>query len=84
MRNPIIKGHYADPDIACFDGKYYIYPTTDGGICWEGPNFQVFSSSDLVEWKNEGVALHMADVAWCGGIHGWAPAIGYRNGKYYF
>lgn len=84
MRNPIIKGHYADPDIACFDGKYYIYPTTDGGNCWEGPNFQVFSSADLVEWKNEGIALHMADVAWCGGIHGWAPAIGYRNGKYYF
>lgn len=26
MRNPIIKGHYADPDIACFDGKYSSIP----------------------------------------------------------
>lgn len=30
MSNPIIKGFYADPDIACFGGRYYIYPTTDG------------------------------------------------------
>ena len=28
MNNPIIAGHYADPDIACFNNRYYIYPTT--------------------------------------------------------
>ncbi len=84
MGNPIIKGHYADPDIACFDGKIYLYPTTDGSVAWEGPDFHVFSSGDLKVWKDEGVILSMADIRWCGGIHGWAPAIERRNGKYYF
>ena len=27
--NPILPGLFADPDIAVFDGKYYIYPTSD-------------------------------------------------------
>jgi beta-xylosidase len=84
MSNPILKGHYADPDIAYFDGKYYLYPTTDGGKAWEGPYFKVFSSSDLKEWTDEGIILNIADVKWCGGVHGWAPAIEQRNGKYYF
>lgn len=84
MSNPIIKGHYADPDIAYFDGKYYIYPTTDGGVDWEGPYFKVFSSDDLKAWKDEGVILNISDISWCGGVKGWAPAIERRNGKYYF
>ena len=84
MKNPIIKGHFADPDIAYFDGKYYIYPTTDGGEDWEGPYFKVFSSEDLLNWKDEGIILDISDVKWCGGVRGWAPAIETKNGKYYF
>jgi beta-xylosidase len=84
MKNPIINGHYADPDIAFFEDKYYIYPTTDGGKDWEGPYFKVFSSSDLKDWTDEGVILNISDIKWCGGIRGWAPAIAEKNGKYYF
>lgn len=84
MNNPIIKGHYADPDIACFNNRYYIYPTTDGGNSWEGPYFKVFSSDDLKEWTDEGIILRMSDVEWSGGVYGWAPAIETKNGKYYF
>ena len=28
--NPVLPGQYADPDIDYFDGKFWIYPTTDG------------------------------------------------------
>lgn len=28
--NPVLKGEYADPDLVCFDGVWYLYPTTDG------------------------------------------------------
>lgn len=84
MSNPIIKGFYADPDIAFFNGKYYLYPTTDGGIEWDSSSFKVFSSADLKEWKDEGTILDLKDVEWTGGKRAWAPAICERNGKYYF
>jgi len=83
MKNPIIEGNYADPDAAVFDGKVYIYPTTDHET-WSGSVFKVFSSKDMKEWKDEGVILDLADVPWTGGIRAWAPAICEKNGKYYF
>ena len=39
MSNPIISGYYADPDIRYFEGRYYIYPTTDGNK-WHGASFK--------------------------------------------
>lgn len=84
MKNPILPGEYADPDIACFGGKYYIYPTTDGFDGWSGWQFKVFSSDDLSDWKDEGVILDLrADVPWSDGS-AWAPAIAEKNGRYYF
>ncbi len=86
--NPAIPGLYADPDIDIFDGKYYIYPTTDGYTGWNTQKFHVFSSEDMVEWKDEGVILDLSkgDVAWADtkNCYAWAPAIESKNGKYYF
>ncbi len=82
--NAVIDGFYADPNIAVFDGKYYIYPTTDGGSGWDAPYFKCFSSDDLVHWKDEGIILDLKDVSWSNGKNGWAPTIAEKNGKYYF
>ena len=82
--NAVLDGFYADPNIAYFNGKYYIYPTTDGGSGWDAPYFKCFSSDDLVHWKDEGVILDLKDVSWSNGKNGWAPTIAERNGKYYF
>lgn len=84
MNNPIIKGFYADPDIACFNGKYYIYPTTDGGVEWNSSSFKAFSSYDLRDWTEEGIILDFKNVPWTGGKRAWAPAICEYKGKYYF
>ncbi len=83
--NPVIRGLYADPDIAVFDGKYYIYPTSDGFDGWSGTKFYVFSSEDGKEFKNEGLILDLAtnDVPWAVGS-AWAPCIACKNGKYYY
>jgi len=89
--NPVIDGFYADPQVlyAKKTGKYYIYPTADGFSGWGGFYFDVFSSDDLVEWKNEGTIINQkaGDVAWANG-NAWAPAIVEKlvNGqyKYYF
>lgn len=84
MSNPIIKGFYADPDIVFFNGKYYIYPTTDGGVEWNSTSFKVFSSINLSNWTDEGIILDLKDVPWTTGKRAWAPAICEKNGRYYF
>lgn len=85
IQNPILKGLYADPDMAMFNGTYYLYPTTDGFTGWSGHQFKVFSSTDLKEWKDEGVIVDLKtdQVPWAVGS-AWAPAIGSKNNKYYF
>ncbi|MBE5872673.1 MAG: hypothetical protein E7294_15775 [Lachnospiraceae bacterium] len=86
--NPALGGLYADPDIDAFNGKYYIYPTTDGFLGWNTQKFHVFSSDDLVSWKDEGVILDLSagDVKWANttDCYAWAPAIEGKNDKYYF
>lgn len=83
--NPVLDGLYADPDIAIFDGKYYIYPTSDGFVGWSGTKFNVFSSCDAINFKNEGTIIDVAgeQVPWAVGS-AWAPCIAHKNGKYYF
>jgi arabinoxylan arabinofuranohydrolase len=55
--------------------KFYMYPTSDGYNGWSGTSFKAFSSSDLTNWKDEGVILDLPkDVSW-GQKNAWAPTI---------
>ena len=89
--NPVIEAFYADPGTLYAEktGKYYIYPTHDGFPGWGGKDFQVFSSSDLKNWKFERTILTLGeDVKWSSG-NAWAPCIMERKQpdgsfKYYF
>lgn len=95
--NNVLPGQYADPDIDYLDGKYWIFPTTDGTEGWGGTVFHAWSSYDMVNWTDEGVILDVADdnpglnskgvqiasSKWSDG-NAWAPAIEEKNGKYYF
>jgi beta-xylosidase len=83
-KNPILPGYNADPQIAAFDGNFYIYPTTDGFANWLGTKFHAWSSSDLREWKDEGVVLDLGPgVSWAD-EKAWAPGIAFKGGTYYF
>lgn len=77
-------GCFGDPNIAVLDGKYYIYPTTDGTSGWVGTHFKAFSSTDLLHWTDEGTILDFSDVEWTGGRRAWAPTICEYGGKYYY
>ena len=86
-RNPVIEGFRADPEVLYSKqtGKYYIYPTTDGTPGWGGYKFNVYSSDDLTNWKDEGTILDLKtdQVAWANG-NAWAPCIEEKiiDGKY--
>lgn len=86
-RNPVIEGFRADPEVLYSKktGKYYIYPTTDGTPGWGGHKFNVYSSDDLTNWKDEGTILDLKteQVTWANG-NAWAPCIEEKliDGKY--
>lgn len=90
-KNPILPGFHADPEVLYSNKtkKYYIYSTTDGTPGWGGHDFSVFSSSDLINWTDEGKMLDVKgdQVKWATG-NAWAPCIIERkvgkSYKYYF
>jgi beta-xylosidase len=83
VSNPVIPGWYADPELHYFQGRYYIYPTCSD-LYEKQTFFEVWSSSDLESWTNEGVILDFKDVPWSTNRAAWAPSVAERDGKYYF
>jgi beta-xylosidase len=82
-KNPVVPGLFADPHLMNFNGRYYLYPTTDGYASWAGTYYKAFSSTDLVNWTDHGVILdHGPDVSWADNS-AWAPAVAAKNGQYY-
>lgn len=70
---------FGDPFIlAASDGKYYMYGTTEGLA-----GFKTYSSSDMVDWKDEGpVYIGATPESWTVDCF-WAPEVYERDGKYY-
>ncbi len=78
--NPLLPGYFADPTIQKFDGRYYIYATTDGVKLASGEP-TVWISDDLVEWYN-----YLLDIELPEGLNNcWAPDVQKgTDGKYYY
>lgn len=85
-QNPVIKHPFtADPSIHQWsDGKFYIYGSHDKDNAgkWNMEDYHVFSSTDMVKWKDHGVVLKTSDTGWGGPF--WAPDAIEKDGKYYF
>jgi hypothetical protein len=94
-QNPLIRDQFtADPTARVFEGKIYVYPSHDilatpgkgrqNWFCME--DYHVFSSENLVDWKDHGVIVNQTQVPWAdpAGYAMWAPDCVYKNGKYYF
>ena len=94
-QNPVIRNQFAaDPTARVFDGRLYLYPSHDirnennpRGMDWFCmADYHVFSSDNLVDWRDHGVILRQEDVPWGNptGFSMWAPDCVEKNGKYYF
>jgi xylan 1,4-beta-xylosidase len=74
-RNPLLPDReLADPFVLRFQGKYYLYPTSDSR------GYEVFVSDDLVHWERKARAFHDPR----GGC--WAPEVlhdQHGDGKFY-
>jgi len=93
-QNPLITNQFtADPTARVFEGKLYIYPSHDVH-CAEGqgfigfcmPDYHVFSSENLTDWKDHGIVLSQNSVPWVepDSYRMWAPDCVLKNGKYYY
>ncbi|MBU3011345.1 family 43 glycosylhydrolase [Polaribacter vadi] len=89
--NPIVS-HMFTADASAHvwnDGRLYVYPSTDvapskGYKTMDG--YHVFSTDDMITWKDHGEILHSRDVDWgieSGGFM-WAPDCVFKNGIYYY
>ena len=95
ISQPLVTHMYtADPSAHVFDGKIYIYPShdidagipfNDNGDHFGMEDYHVFSMENGNEKlaKDNGMALHIKDVAWAQ-RQMWAPDAACKNGKYYF
>ena len=89
--NPFITSIYtADPSAHVWsDGRLYVYPSRDIDPpkgCDLMDHYHVFSTEDMVNWRDEGEILNASQVPWGrpeGGFM-WAPDCAYRNGTYYY
>lgn len=89
--NPIVS-HMFTADASAHvwqDGRLYVYPSTDvapskGYKTMDG--YHVFSTNDMITWKDHGEILHSSDVSWGyeKGGYMWAPDCVFKNGIYYF
>lgn len=59
--NPVLPGQYTAPDIDYMDGKFWIFPITDGYPNWTGTVFHAFSSTNMVDWEDEGTIMDLAN-----------------------
>ncbi len=89
--NPFVTSIYtADPSARVGqDGRLYVYPSHDmdpARGCDLMDRYHVYSTADMVNWRDEGQILQASDVP-LGRPEGgfmWAPDCIFRDGKYYF
>jgi len=85
-QNPVIKSIYtADPSARVFNDTLYLYPShdRDSAQWWDMNDWHVFSTVDMKNWTDHGVALSLKDIKWAK-KYAWAHDCGYKNAKYYF
>ncbi|MBN2174326.1 MAG: family 43 glycosylhydrolase [Bacteroidales bacterium] len=85
-QKPILPDFHADPSAHKWDGKYWIYPSTDepGSTSWlQMRRWECYYSINLADWKHEGEIFNLDSVSWADQA-AFAPDCMKWNEKYYF
>ncbi len=86
--NPLFAPLYtADPAVLVDGGRVYLFTGRDEappeGKDYVMHEWRVFSTCDMVTWKDEGVPVKARDFTWAKG-RAWASDVVKRHGKYWF
>jgi GH43 family beta-xylosidase len=86
--NPIITEVFtADPAPMVHGDRVYLYVGQDegDGKGYHMPRWRVYSTGDMVDWKDEGSPLNPGDFKWStGGPAAWASHVIEKGGKFYW
>jgi arylsulfatase A len=83
--NPIVRHLFtADPSARVFDGRLHVYTShdRDDAVGYDMVDWWLFSTDDLVTWKDHGAVFKLTGFAWAE-KQAWAPDAIAANGKYY-
>ncbi|PXV95793.1 glycosyl hydrolase family 43 [Lachnotalea glycerini] len=86
--NPVITDCYtADPATLVYNSVCYLYVGHDQNDApdnaYRMKDWKCYSSTDMVNWKDEGIPLTTSTFQWSGGDANAAQCV-YRNGKFYW
>lgn len=83
--NPVTtKIFTADPAAMVYNDTVYLYTGHDEGVNYYNMNdWQVFSTTDMVNWTSHGEIFNVSNISWSKG-DAWAGEVEERNGKFYF
>ncbi len=79
--NPVISGHYADPEGAILNKEYWVFPTYSAEYK-DQVFMDAFSSKDLITWKKHPHVIDTSIIKWARKAM-WAPSIIEKEKKYY-
>lgn len=83
-QNPLVTQIFtADPNAIVYGDRIYVYVShdADGQNGFDMIDHHVYSSDDLANWQDHGVAIRTADVSWAGVFY--APTACEKDGTYY-
>ena len=85
-QNPIIQTRYtADPAACVYGDTLYLYTSVDNeeGEGYQKTIWQLYTTTDMVNWTDCGTVASLADFSWAGDNGAWAPHVVPRDGKWY-
>ena len=85
-QNPIIQTLYtADPAPYVVGDTCYLYTSVDNaeGEGLQKTFWQLYTSTDMVNWTDRGTMASLADFSWSGDNGAWAPHAISRSGKWF-
>lgn len=77
----------ADPAPSVFNDTVFMYNTEEKDASLLALKTHCFSTTDMYQWKDEGVALDEANIPWANKVtpgHLWAPHVVFYKGKYHY
>ena len=75
----------ADPAPIVHNGRVYLYTShdKDHNHGFDMSDYNCLSSSDMVNWRDEGIVFSMANTTWAEGLHAWAQqVVELKNGTF--
>ena len=86
-QNPIVQTYFTpDPAPMVYNDIVYLYSGNDEDDAhyFTMNDWRVYSSQDMVNWTDHGVALRVSDFEWSAENSAWAAQCIERNGKFYW